>query len=245
MRKGRSVPAQPPRQVPEEIQSQIALSPGITAEAQKQAMLELSNGRSPQQVIGLAEHASDFADLLARDLAADEPVACRAGCSWCCTTTHVATSAPEILRIADALRRQMAPTELARLIERLNRRANRIAEMPEERRPRARIPCALLIDHRCSIYDVRPLACKGWTSSSAQACESSYRSGWERAIPNGARRLGISVSVRQGVREALDQGGLDGAKLDLTVALRIALSEPDTAERWLAGEPVFALAYVP
>jgi len=245
MRKGRSIPAQPSRQAPKEIQSQIALSPGITAEAKRQAMLELSNGRSTRQTIALAEHASDFADLLARDLAAEEPVACRAGCSWCCTTTLVATSAPEILRIADALRQRMAPPELARLIERLNHRANRIAEMPEERRPHARIPCALLIDHRCSVYEVRPLACKGWTSSSAEACEASYRSGWERPIPNGARRLGISVSVRQGVRQALDQGGLDGAKLDLTVALRIALSEPDAAERWLAGEPIFAQAYVP
>jgi hypothetical protein len=32
--------------------------------------------------------------------------------------------------------------------------------------------------------------------------------------------------------------------LELTVTLRIALEVPDAAERWLAGEVVFALAWL-
>lgn len=64
-------------------------------------------------------------------------------------------------------------------------------------------------------------------------------------MPNGPRHLGISVGVRQGVRQALGQAGLDGARLDLTIALRIALSDPAAAERWFAGELVFAPAYLP
>ena len=84
----------------------------------------------------------------------------------------------------------------------------------------------------------------GLTSSDAAACEASYRSGWERPIPNGPRHLGTSVGVRQGLRAALAGAGLDAARLELTTALRIALETPDAAERWLAGERVFAPAEI-
>ena len=40
--------------------------------------------------------------------------------------------------------------------------------------------------------------------------------------------------------ESLTQAGLDASGLDLTIALLIALETPDAADRWLAGEPVFA-----
>ena len=48
--------------------------------------------------------------------------------------------------------------------------------------------------------------------------------------------------VLDGMRAGLSESGLQGDRVELTAALRIALEVPDAAERWLAGEAVFAPA---
>ena len=48
--------------------------------------------------------------------------------------------------------------------------------------------------------------------------------------------------VLDGMRAGLSESGLQGGLLELTGALRIALTVPDAAQRWLAGEAVFAPA---
>jgi hypothetical protein len=195
-----------------------------------------------EQVDAAIARADELAATLVDDLANSEPVACRAGCAWCCSTTVVSMSGAEVIRIAAYLQKTRAAGELRVLVGRLRQRAERIAAMAPERRRRARLPCALLVDNRCSVYDVRPLSCMGWTSADAAACESSYRSGWERQIPNGPRHLGIVVGVREGLHQALEARRLEADYVDLTRALLIALTEPDAMARWLQGEAVFAEA---
>src|ERR671933_576195 len=240
MPKGRTVPAPKPRDPATPIQTQMQLHPAIPGLAQELADDILETGSTLPNVIAVADRAATLATNLVEQFATAEHVACRAGCSWCCTFTSIRTSAPEVLRIAAYLRTTLPPDDLRSITKRLAQRATRISTLPEDRRGRARIPCALLVNQRCSIYPVRPLACMGVTSSNAAACEASYRSGWTRPIPNGARHLGIAVDVRTGMTESITHAGLDGSGLDLNIALLIALETPDAADRWLAGEPVFA-----
>jgi hypothetical protein len=202
----------------------------------------LACGHTVEQIETAVARATDLAGQLVDELANAEPVACRAGCAWCCSTTLVSTSAAEVIRIAEHLQKTRTATALRMLVTRLRQRTERIGTMDPERRRRARIPCALLVDNRCSVYDVRPLSCIGWTSADAAACETSYRSGWERQIPNGPRHLGIIVGVREGLHQALEDGRLEAGYLDLTRGLLIALTEPNVAGRWLQGDDVFAAA---
>jgi hypothetical protein len=218
----------------------MELHPAIPRLAQQLADEILETGNTLSNVITVADRTAELATDLVEQFATAEHVACRAGCSWCCTFTSVRASAPEVLRIAAYLRTTLTPDDLLAITKRLAQRAARISALSEDRQKRSRLACALLANQRCSIYPVRPLACMGVTSSNAAACEASYRSGWTRPIPNGARHLGIAVDVRTGLTETLTNVGLDGSGLDLTIALRIALETPDIADRWLAGEPVFA-----
>jgi hypothetical protein len=57
-------------------------------------------------------------------------------------------------------------------------------------------------------------------------------------------QLWLYGGVMLGLREGLDAYELESEQLDLATALRIALDMPDAAERWLAGEPIFAPARV-
>jgi Fe-S-cluster containining protein len=228
------------------MQGKIAVEqhPAIPGLAREEVADVLAAGRTRAQAITLVDKAAALDARLTGELASAEKVACRAGCAWCCSTTTVSTSAPEVIRIAEYLRARLAPDELRALRERLARRAARIDAMPAERQPYARIPCALLVKDRCSIYPVRPISCMGFVSSDAEACASSYRSGWQRAIPNGARHLGIALGVRQGLRQVLDDARLQSDFLDLNAALLVALDRPESADEWLAGKRAFAGAEV-
>ena len=243
MTKGRTVPP-PGNAPPAGGEMQIGRHPAIPGLAREMAEDILQQGHDLPTTARVATNAIAFAERLVARFAADEHVACRAGCMWCCTLSQIAASPPEVIRIAQHLRATRTPDQLDALAARLRQREGRLAAMSPERRGRARLPCALLVDNRCSVYEIRPLACRGVTSSSADACEASYNSGWLRKIPNGGRHLGITVDVREGVGDGLAAAGLDGADLDLTIALRIVLETPDVAERWLAGEPVFASAHL-
>ena len=64
-------------------------------------------------------------------------------------------------------------------------------------------------------------------------------------IPTYAPQRQLCTFVLDGLRAGLAEAGLAHELLELAAALRVALSVPDAAERWLEGEPVFAPARFP
>jgi Fe-S-cluster containining protein len=216
----------------------------VAQQAERQAVITLlAQDRSPAQTGQIAQHAAWFATQLVEQLVDPQAIACRAGCAWCCSL-FVSATAPEIIQIADYLRTTRPADQLAALHERLVERELLLAGKTAEQRSAARLPCVLLVDQQCSVYPVRPLACGSWTSTNAQRCEESWRRNWAETITANQMQLWLYGGVRLGLREGLDAYGLESEQLDLTTALRIALDTPDAAERWLAGEPIFASARV-
>jgi Fe-S-cluster containining protein len=211
------------------------------------ALLEKS--RTPLAVLQVSETAAESADTGIRTRAEQHPpkppLACRAGCAWCCHKL-VGTVAPEVLRIANFVRETFSAEDVATLTD-------RAAGLDEQRRslthdPWAaeRLPCALLLeDGRCSVYPVRPLTCRGYNSTDVRRCEESATSRAHVTVPKDQVQLRLGTFVLDGLCAGVAEAGLAGDRLELTAALRVALTVPDTAERWLRGEPVFASARLP
>lgn len=252
MSKGRKVPPAPGRAAPlspitQRMQADDSRNNECIAVAQqaaRQAVITLlAQDRSPAQTGQVAQQAAWFATQLVEQLVDPQTIACRAGCAWCCSL-FVSATAPEIIQIADYLRATRPADDLAALHERLVERELLLAGKTAEQRSAARLPCVLLVNQQCSVYPVRPLACGSWTSTNAQRCEESWRRHWAETITANQMQLWLYGGVMLGLREGLDAHGLASEQLDLTTALRIALDLPDAAERWLAGEPIFAPARV-
>jgi Fe-S-cluster containining protein len=206
---------------------------------------ELQKGRTPLQMVAVAEEAVVLAqDALDAAVAKEPPrapAACAEGCAWCCHQT-VGTAAPEVLRIAAHLRQTLTLDQLQATQERAIVLNERRRALTPDRRARAALPCALLVENRCTAYPVRPLTCRGFNSVSARACEQSLKPGNRTVIPSYAPQQRLYTFVLDGLRAGLEESRLDGELLELTAALRIALTVSDAAERWLAGEPLFAPA---
>ncbi len=164
-------------------------------------------------------------------------VACRAGCSMCCHNLILLT-APEVFAIADEVARRPSATEDAAAIARA---ALAGKGLDRDARLERRLACPLLASDLCSIYAVRPIACRGFFSLSLEACQAVFE-GQGEDVP--AWRLAM---IARGLHDrcmaaAIKAVGLPHGAVELTEALTAALAAPDAQARWLAGEDVFAAA---
>ncbi|GAB6052056.1 hypothetical protein JCM17960_08760 [Magnetospira thiophila] len=148
-----------------------------------------------------AEEAQGLYEANVANLPTDH-LACHAGCGSCCCA-HVGIEAPEAFAIARHLQRfgKADPT----FIETLRTRAAQVGEMDPGRRWEAQIPCLFLdpAQQVCTIYPVRPLACRGYTSLDLRACEVSTETRDHAApIPADLERVARANILRQALAQA-------------------------------------------
>ena len=234
--------------------------PDLTRWASGRTRLLRRYGRTAADVVALAECVLARAEReMAAARRADPPVrppACQRGCAWCCYLL-VPVSVPEVVLLAQYLRDTRSAAELEALIARLASHASRTGGATAAEYLAARLPCPLLVDGACSAYHARPLACRGWNSYDAHVChlavETAHGPLAHRYPPQTAVTdsllAGLAASPSGATRDCDDAptgaGGQVDGRLALVAALQIALEIPDAAERWLAGDPVFAPAALP
>jgi Fe-S-cluster containining protein len=171
---------------------------------------------------------------------AQELLACRAGCAFCCHQFEVHLSPLEALHVADYVRHTFDDSRRDALLA-------RIAQHEEQRRgvnPRDaafhRLPCPLLEDGRCSVYAVRPFICRSVTSYDVSQCRTrAEKAGSAIDVPvhGGIRAMGQAAHAALLRASAQIQAG--SVILDLARAVKAALALADATRRWLAGERIF------
>jgi hypothetical protein len=179
-------------------------------------------------------------DLMQASLKSFPPrveIACRRGCNYCCHS-FVAVMAPEVFRIADAVRRHKDKRLAAAEID---VRAAALKGVGVEARLGRKLACPLLIDGECSVYAERPLVCRQATSLSVATCLAEF----EDPDPNGqveisAAHVTHASNANVVMMAALIAAGLPHESLELSEALCVALADRDCEAKWLAGENVFA-----
>lgn len=199
-----------------------------------------------QGVLDLARGAMESTSRLVAGLLAHAPagaVACRAGCDHCCHVI-VGVTAPEALTIFDHLRRSCSDAQMARLRERVAAFRDRTRGLSSAERFSPEHPCVFLEGGRCSIYDVRPLACRGMNSLDATECETRLRDPEARVAfaANGGGHLflepihafrAVSAGLQVGLRELYH---LDMRPLELTAVMHLLLTGgPELANSWIEG----------
>jgi hypothetical protein len=156
-------------------------------------------------------------------------LACMSGCSHCCNA-RVHALEPEVFRIARAMR-ERGPVFLDGLMAKLRRHAA-IAQGLTARQHR--IPCPFLVDHRCSIYPIRPAVCRKAHSLDAEPCRTG-----STTIPQDLATLMRTEAMIQGTAEAYGDLGLPAKGHEIGQAVLVALTDPAAEERWYAGEDIF------
>jgi hypothetical protein len=168
------------------------------------------------------------------------PIACKKGCSACCTA-KVLVAPPEIARIAARARQALAPDAYTSLVERVHQAHERSRGLTRAERIRASIPCPLLDEAgACSLYEVRPIICSGWSSLDKAGCDAHFLDHTADRPPElHPQSNEVALAVLGGLIGAAVDRRLDARPLELHAALVVALADEHAGERWLRGEPVF------
>ena len=99
-------------------------------------------------------------------------VDCARGCDWCCHQLVIVTNWDDGVAILDAVREQLDDDEFAEFEARLRRQAGEIAALTHAQAETRRWTCPLLKDRKCTVYDVRPIACRSVFSSDKRCCQA-------------------------------------------------------------------------
>lgn len=228
--------------------AQIALSAGQTrgvgliAAARELAADPTSKLRTVLGILKLLVfgRAQQTIDQIA---AAAPQIGCHQGCYHCCHQ-RVEVTIPEAIlvfaQVSDpADPRHQKVLELAAVLDGLGK-AERFLHMQ---------CCPMLIDNQCSIYDDRPLMCRGLLANDPEPCRGSLA---DRLNGKEARPVGLypiaqysALGDQAAMRGICKDMGLQYDLVEMTLAVAAMSRDPTIIDRWIAGEHAFGpeLAY--
>lgn len=188
----------------------------------------LKAGIRLQTVLSAATDVASYADE-ALAIVNDEyrpSLHCKKGCCYCCCKPGVLTSIPELLRILDHVRATFGEDAISQLSERGRRYAAQIEGRSFNDPVDQSVPCPLLVDGCCSVYEVRPLVCRGYNSTNVDACRTAHGDRTAR-VPIFAVLKDVTDGATVGAAQCLEAAGFNDSLVDLGSALNIALSSGD------------------
>jgi len=163
---------------------------------------------------------------------------CRNGCDFCCHY-HVYATPLEIFAIAEEVQ-SWDPTKSGELGSKLRGYVSEVKGLGREGHIRANIACVFLDRGSCSIYPVRPLACRRHHSADREVCERTYHNPRSlEAAQQDKHRIVVSAAFETVHAEYHRYRGYDRDAYEFHSALLEALSEPIARQRWKAGQRAF------
>jgi Fe-S-cluster containining protein len=171
-------------------------------------------------------------EFLASDKVQSKKIACGAGCSHCCHQ-NVEVSIPEAILVS----LQVSDPDDSRRATILET-ADAIAHLKQDTRFVCGRPCPLLVDHKCSVYDNRPLLCRATLSPFAQGCRDALE-GNAATLQIYTLPQFVALADKDALRGVCKDLGLQYDNVDLVQTVAAILRDPSTIVRWAQGEKVF------
>ncbi len=168
-------------------------------------------------------------------------VACRAGCGTCCHVP-VGVQAHEVLIAAEFIQTHFSAGELEALIGRLGEHRAAFEGRNSTERLALKLPCALLREGSCSIYEARPGSCRAHHSRNLEGCRTNLAAGVDQVDVLIPAIRGRMFAVMLAIDQAAENAGFDAQAYDFGSALFEALTDSLCAVRWLRRQPAFSAA---
>ena len=157
------------------------------------------------------------------------PLACRAGCSSCCSL-RVEIFDFEAIAIAKHVESVFNESDKIRLVERLRSASEAAKGLKTSEHF---VPCAFLENRKCTIYDMRPAMCRKYHSVSLQSCLDRGEAQEIEGLKN------TTMASIQGFMEGVKQSGMKPTLHELNQAMHRLCSDPKAMQNWLNGLATF------
>lgn len=169
-----------------------------------------------------------------------QPPACQAGCDFCCYN-QVELTAPEALFLGDSLAARLTGSELQAMLTGAAASVARRQGLTKQQVAaiRRQLPCPLLVERHCLLYEARPLMCRAMHSLAVRDCQEELIRPQQARVRFYRHRQVIYLSLSQGLIDACRALGLQGGPLDLAQALQDYFGRGQVQQAWLRREMVF------
>ncbi len=169
-------------------------------------------------------------------------IACHKGCASCCTLRVTAT-APEILLIVRYLHANTKQDSYLNLHKRVAKTNKITCGQNETQRVKQQCPCPFISRGVCTIYPVRPLACRGHACYDKKACIEAA-AGRLQQLPISEPYQYMRSLIQNALQSAMRDAGYAWASFEMIQAVSMGLSHPEIEGLWLSGKDVFFPATV-
>ena len=158
---------------------------------------------------------------------------CCSGCNYCCYL-KVDAKAPEIFAIVAYMRRMFTREQIEIALDKARVNATTIAPLSAQEHLAANIACPLLVEGKCSVYDVRPFACRSFHAQQVQTCKYSYDNPQDlESMGSEIPEVKLALTYFSSANTAAFQHeGYDSRPYDLNSGLLQAFSNPKSEKRW-------------
>ena len=167
-------------------------------------------------------------------------LACKLGCNYCCHQ-RVELRPYEAFVLAEHIRSRLTAARQANARQRLAAIREQVASLTAQQHTQAGIPCALLEDGVCSIYEGRPATCRKYYSVSVETCRNAFN---DTSAPltgqiedEQVRLAGNAVAL--GYAKGLEDAGYDATLYELHDAVYRALTNSKAEKRYRDGKKPF------
>lgn len=165
-------------------------------------------------------------------------IACKTGCNYCCHY-HVMVTPVEVFTIIEHIER-LAEVEKQELENSIQKYAERVKDMTPYQHEHTNIQCSFLKEQQCSIYQIRPLACRGHHSTDANVCHRTFEDVNSNELgPLDYPRKVASTAMDIALLYIQHKAGMEAAKYELHAALLEALTNKASVKRWRNGKAAF------
>jgi Fe-S-cluster containining protein len=212
-----------------------------------QLAADIARSLSPEEFDRAGRGALTFFDALNESVIAGRGVqlACREGCGICCSL-RVDVFAHEVFLLARHIRAHFAEDEINALLLRLDAHAEQVLRMTPAEHATTNVPCPMLEHGRCNVYAARPQACRRHHSQDLATCQFTYDHPTDLESP-AAHDRALFRTLTEAMQQNIDAYagfGFDTTIYELGTALRDALDDPASWDRWRQHELAFLEASV-
>jgi Fe-S-cluster containining protein len=208
---------------------------------------DIARSLTPEEFDSAAQRALTFFDALNGEIIQQRRVklACCEGCGVCCSL-RVDVFAHEVFPIAHHIRSQFTAKEIAALRARLAAHSKKVLPLTPFEHVTQNIVCPLLQNGRCTVYAVRPQACRRHHSQDFATCQYTFDHPDDLESPAAHDRelfRALTEAMQQNI-DAYAQLGFDHTIYELGTALNEAMNDPASWQRWRDHAQAFIHASV-
>lgn len=185
-----------------------------------------------KQYIAISELANSLAK---RTYQQNQPIACVKGCSWCCFQPVYLTT-QEALLIYEYVMQAFDSLQIKTIQSKSKSKFKKTRNLTEEKKQSIIHACPFLVDNSCSVYPVRPMACRIYLSMDVDSCKKKYDNAGDKTIFPALFDFPLKVGryMNEGFAAFLKGKGKEIRELTIEEFMVELFDNPDYYKKWLS-----------